>query len=140
MRATLLVPVFAILVLAADEARACGRRCGCRRGHFRAVVVQPYADAPVAYAPQPTTVVEAPTAAASPAYPVAVRPPQATPAGGVQPLYTYEASPGNGVAYYYTYDESGKLVVRQWMDWLFRGGRRAGMPAPPLPIVGRLGD
>lgn len=140
MRTTLLVPVLAILIMPADEARACGRHCGCRHGHPRAVVARPYSYAPVAYDPPPPTFVEAPASAPSPAYPTAVRTPQPTPEGGAQPLYTYEASPGNGGAYYYTYDESGKLIIKQWMDWLFRGGRRAGLPAPPPPLIGRLNN
>ena len=140
MRTTRLVAALAILVLTAGEARACGRRCGCRRGHPRAVVARPYSYAPAAYYPQPTALVEAPSPAASPAYPAAVQAPPAIPENPVQPLYTYEASPENGVAYYYTYDDSGNLVIKQWMDWLFRGGRRAGLPAPPLPLIGRTGD
>ena len=69
------------------------------------------------------------------AAPVATAVPTVAP---VQPTYEYAASPNGQPAYYYTYDSSGKMVVAQWMDWVFRGGRAAGEPAPPLPIIGAL--
>lgn len=153
MRTTLLAPVLAILALSGDEAQACGRRCRCRHGYSRAVVARPYTYAPVAYGAQPYAPVvyytqayapvEAPASSPAPADPTAVQATQATPAGaeaGVRPRYTYEASAENGVAYYYTYNDSGDLIIKQWMDWLFRGGRRAGLPAPPLPIIGRINN
>lgn len=64
-------------------------------------------------------------------------PPQTAAPTEAQPNYTYDVAQGQP-AYYYTYDSSGKLIIQQWMDWLFRGGRDAGMPRPPLPIIGRL--
>ena len=73
------------------------------------------------------------TAAPTPA----VAPVAATPVG-VQPTYNYAAGANGEPAYYYTYDDSGKMVVTQWRDWLFRGGRANGEPAPPLPIIGAL--
>lgn len=141
MRATIPILSCLALFLAADAAQACGRRCRCRRGDFPAVVARPVPYPSVSYysaysVPEPTPYVAAP----APTDPASVRISQPTPAVGVQPLYTYEAAPQENAAYYYTYDESGKLVIRQWMDWLFRGGRRAGMPAPPLPIIGRLNN
>jgi hypothetical protein len=89
---------------------------------------QPVAPQPVAYdSAQPATprpLVRQPAPVSQPA------------PNGVQPLYQYEAGPTGRTAYYYTYDPSGKLIVRRWMDWLYRGGREAGMPPPPLPVIG----
>ena len=138
MRKTVLVPVVAILLLSADAARACGRRCGWRRGHSRVIAVQQVPDPSVSYYSFPTSYVASTGRTNPDPAPIQIRTPQAPPTGGVRPLYIYESTPNDTLAYYYSYDESGKLVIRQWMDWLFGGGRRAGMPAPPLPIVGRL--
>ena len=81
-------------------------------------------------------------APAAPAVTIAASPPGAVAptevASGVQPTYNYAASTSGQPAYYYTYDASGKLIIAQWMDWVFRGGRAAGEPAPPLPIIGAL--
>jgi hypothetical protein len=140
MRTILWVSVSAILFASADEAQACGRRRRCRCQHNPAVYAQAYSYSPVAYYSQPTTFVEMSPPTAPPASTVEVRAPQVASETGVHPLYTYQATPENGVAYYYTYNDSGELIIKQWMDWLFRGGRRAGLPAPPLPIIGRLND
>ena len=117
-------------------AEAChGRRA--RRVAYACVPAYTYAPAPTAtYAPAPMmSYAPAPMPTSNDA-PVAAAPPSAIAAD--PPQYQYNAEPGGPPAYYYTYDNSGKLIVVQWMDWLFRGGRRAGMPAPPLPIIGRL--
>jgi hypothetical protein len=137
MRNTFLVPMIAILLISADTAQACGRRCGCRRRDYSRVVAvkQVYGPA-VSYYFVPTTDVA--LTVPDNQRPVPVQTSQGPPPGGAQPLYIYNNTPDDNSAYYYTYDDSGKLVIRQWMDWLFRGGRKAGMPAPPLPIVGRL--
>jgi hypothetical protein len=138
MKKRVLFPVVAILLISADAAQACGRRCGCRRGHARVVAVQQVFNPAVSYYVYPTSYV----ASTVPKYPDPdpIEISQGPRSGGVQPLYSYDSIPDDNMAYYYTYDDSGKLVIRQWMDWLFRGGRRAGMPAPPLPIVGRLNN
>ena len=81
---------------------------------------------------------QAPPIAGSPSVAPAV---VSAPADGLvaaQPTYDYNAASMGQPAYYYTYDDSGKMVVAQWMDWVFRGGRAAGEPAPPLPIIGAL--
>ncbi len=57
-----------------------------------------------------------------------------------QPLYNYAAADQTRPAYYYSYDNSGKMIVSQWVDFVFRGGKAEGMPRPPLPIIGRLGN
>ena len=117
-------------------ARAC---CGHKtRCHQHRQVCQPVA-APAAYYPAAAASPQAyaaPQTAAAPA--VATAPVAAAPAAGVQPSYNYAAAPAGQPAYYYTYDSSGKLIIAQWMDWVFRGGRAAGEPAPPLPIIGAL--
>ena len=69
---------------------------------------------------------------------MAANPSAPTPQPAVQPAYEYNSGATGEPAYYYTYDESNKLVVTQWRDWLFRGGRMAGEPAPPLPLIGAL--
>ena len=55
-----------------------------------------------------------------------------------QAVGAYPQDLAQGRAYYYTYDDSGKLIIQEWMDWVFRGGREAGLPRPPLPVVGYL--
>ena len=121
-----------MLTLAVD-ARACGHRCHCGRARHRVAISAPMTypppvAGPVAVAPPPAPAAPpmayaAPAAAAVPA-----------PAAAVQPAYVYRANSGDYQAYYYTYNDNGDLVIRQWMDWLFRGGRQAGLPAPPMPI------
>ncbi len=76
----------------------------------------------------PQAMTSAPAVAAAPVSTVAE----------VQPTYEYTAATSGQPAYYYTYDNSGKIIVAQWMDWVFRGGRAAGEPAPPLPLIGAL--
>ena len=101
---------------------------------------------PVYYAPQmadsPAPAAPAPARIPPPAVAVAPAPtvdPAVVPAAvAVAPTYQYNVAPGEATAYYYSYDDSGKLIVQEWMDWLFRGGRRAGMPRPPLPVIGLL--
>ncbi len=133
----------AILAFASSPAEACCHRGARRCGHHRIVYARPVA-APAAYAAAPAVSAPAPAAYASPPQPVAqaVAAPSAvapTPAEapGVQPMYRYAAGEGTP-AYYYTYDSSGKLIVQQWVDWVFRGGKEAGMPRPPLPIIGNF--
>ena len=119
---------------------ACMGHHGRCRGHHRVVAVPactpifmiaaPMASSPAGYAsPQMVATPVAPT-------PVATVGAMAPPS--VQPAYEYAAATNGQPAYYYTYDNSGKLIIAQWMDWVFRGGRAAGEPAPPLPIIGNL--
>ncbi len=129
-----------IAIVAPTPSQACGghrgRGCGL---HHRAVAVacaQP-APAMMSYATPQTMTYATPqgtTAMAAAPAPEALA---ADPAAA-QPTYDYAAAPNGQPAYYYTYDSSGKLIVAQWMDWVFRGGRAAGEPAPPLPIIGAL--
>ena len=146
MRRALFFASIAILVAATGaEAGGWKHRRGCGRSYRSAYsqathaypqVTYAYPQAtyayspPVAYAPAP-----APAAVAYPSNGVAEAPASAI---ALQPSYEYQAEPGGRAAYYYTYDNSGKLIIQQWGDWLFRGGREAGMPRPPMPIVGRL--
>lgn len=123
--------------------QACGGHRGRCMGHHhrRAVTSVAYCPAPVmAASAQPTMSYATPQMAQ--AIPTASVAPvvAAAPAGvaAVQPTYEYAASTNGQPAYYYTYDSSGKMIVAQWMDWVFRGGRAAGEPAPPLPIIGAL--
>ena len=95
------------------------------------VVMAPATGVPMSYA-SPQMAMMAPTQAVAP---VAAAPTVPT---EIQPTYNYSAGATGEPAYYYTYDDSGKMVVTQWRDWLFRGGRAAGEPAPPLPIIGAL--
>ena len=81
---------------------------------------------PVAAVPSPQAAAVAPPVVATPAAPID------------SSALTYTAAPGGAPAYYYTYDKDDRLIPVQWMDWLFRGGRASGEPAPPLPIIGRL--
>ena len=138
----LAILIGSVFFLANDAAEACGR---CRVAHSRPrrVAFQPR---PITYGPAATptpAVAYSPQTASPPmtyAQPVAAPQPAMTPSspGGVQPTYNYLAANPEAPAYYYTYDNSGKLVVSQWVDWLFRGGRAEGMPRPPLPIIGAL--
>ena len=133
-----------LLLVIPSVTEACGGRGGrCRGHHHRQMVAAPVCSpvvmmvAPVAsptlsYA-TPQMAQAAPAASVAPVAagaPVEVAP--------TQPAYEYAAAPNGQPAYYYTYDSSGKLIVAQWMDWVFRGGRAAGEPAPPLPIIGAL--
>ncbi len=160
--------VLATLLLFLSDAEACGRRGRVARRHCQPdyspqVVYHPqpayhpqpnYQSQPVnspqvvyqpqpAYQSQPLAAPEAfsfpqPAASAPPtAWTPVSPPPQA--ASTIQPMHDYTAATtGQRRAYYYSYDSSGKLIIQQWMDFLFRGGKEAGMPRPPLPIVGRL--
>lgn len=143
--------VVAVVAVACDPASACGRRKAATQPavvYYRPAPAYPPAaglppmTAPAAFASAPAATPApalAPTATATPA----PAPPAATPTAPVGltvdeapaagPRYAYDPEPG---AYYYSYDENGKLIVRRWMDWVFRGGREAGMPRPPLPVVG----
>ncbi|MBX9624280.1 MAG: hypothetical protein K2X82_10775 [Gemmataceae bacterium] len=130
MKATPLVLTGLAVLMLCDPAAACGRRkkarpaAGCVPPAAPPVCAQPgYLTATQAVLVPGTAGDSVPAAAA-----VAL-----TPTAGVEPRYAYNPEPG---AYYYTYDENGKLIVRRWMDWVFRGGREAGMPRPPLPVVG----
>ncbi len=151
----------AALLLFLSDAEACGRRGRVARRHcqpvYSPVVVyqprptyqpQPFA-APVTYQPQPAYNPQ-PLASARaffPPEPAPSPPPMARTPVPPPPLAATVAQPlrddtatatGERQAYYYSYDSSGKLVIKQWMDFLFRGGKEAGMPRPPLPIIGRL--
>lgn len=130
-----------VVALAGDPASACGRRKAAPRPavvyYHPAPAYPPAAALPPVTAPaltapaaMPATTTPAPVPATTPTAPVGVGVDEAPSAG---PRYAYDPEPG---AYYYTYDENGKLIVRRWMDWVFRGGREAGMPRPPLPVVG----
>lgn len=129
------------------ESQACGFRGRCR-GHHHAVAPMP-ACGPVVMASAPTAgmpmnyampqVSQAPASAPAVApTPVEAVAPAAVAPAATQPTYDYAAGANGQPAYYYTYDRSGKLIIAQWMDWVFRGGRAAGEPAPPLPIIGNL--
>ena len=139
--ASSLILIISIVAASPSSSQACGgHRARCRGHHHRstAMISQPMAS-PVA---MPTTYAS-PQMAQAPASmqvaPVAATPaPTAPVAAGVEPTYDYAAATSGQPAYYYTYDNSGKLIVAQWMDWVFRGGRAAGAPAPPLPIIGAL--
>jgi len=134
----------ALLAFASSPAEACCHRGARRCGHHRIVYARPvaapaaYASAPAVSAALPATYASAPAVYATAPQPVAqaVAPTPAE-APGVQPMYRYAAGEGTP-AYYYTYDSSGKLIVQQWVDWVFRGGKEAGMPRPPLPIIGNF--
>ena len=116
------------LLMMGHEARACGRKARCPSRYYRPVG-PPQATIPYA----PITATQPPPA---PAVLAATAPAPQPSSEGPQPLYSYQAGQGGRPAYYYTYDSSGKLIVQQWMDWVFRGGRDAGMPRPPMPVVG----
>jgi len=139
-----LVGWIAVAFPAATE--ACGGHRGRCHGHHRRAVVAPTCSpavmmgSPVA-SPATMTMSYATPQMAQMAPTVAAAPAPATPppsVAAVQPTYDYTAAPDGVPAYYYTYDSSGKMVIAQWMDWVFRGGRAAGQPAPPLPIIGAL--
>ena len=132
-----------IVSSAAPSQACCGHRSKCR-GHQR-VMAAPACQPTVMAAPvaaMPAMSYASPQFAAAPTMaPAPVAPPMAAApaaAPGVQPSYDYAAGTNGQPAYYYTYDSSGKLIIAQWMDWVFRGGRAAGEPAPPLPIIGAL--
>ena len=137
MRTTILALIASLLVPIA-AAEACGRRLGCRKKQYGPSAARPltYTPAPAA-APYPTMYVANPAPSSPTAPTMTARPPQVDPRG-VRPTYSYESGPEGAPAYYYAYNDSGELIVKQWMDWLFRGGRAAGMPAPPPPIIGRM--
>ena len=122
------------------SSEACGLRGRCH-GHHRRVMAGP-ACAPAVTTAAPvaamSTTYGTPQTAQAAAAPSAVVAEPAMAAPAVQPSYEYAAATNGQPAYYYTYDSSGKLIVAQWMDWVFRGGRAAGEPAPPLPIIGNL--
>jgi hypothetical protein len=127
--------VLGIVLLLGGSAQACGRGRRCCVGARRHVA---YYSQPVLPA-RPAYLYPAPRPAAPPATqaaPVSVQPATQAAPVSVQPAYRYEAGPTGRPAYYYTYDESGKLIVQQWVDWVFRGGREAGMPRPPMPVIG----
>ncbi len=119
--------ILASLLCSTQAAQACGHKRMHRRCRCASVVAQPVSYAPMMVAPASST----PQMAVAPV-------PAAAPAVAVTPAYDYQPAIDNRPAYYYSYDSSGKLIVSQWMDWVFRGGREAGMPRPPLPIVGLL--
>jgi len=154
---TIGIIVGVIVLHSGGTAEACGRGRACHARHHRAVCQTPPAAYPVPAYPmsvaQPAAVASPQTAYVGPvvtaqpavsaqpavtAQPVASQPATVppTPSETTQPRYNYAAADQAQPAYYYTYDNSGKLVVSQWMDFLFRGGRAEGMPRPPLPIVG----
>lgn len=115
------------VLVAVDTASACGRRKAARS---RVVYTGPMPPTVVSHSSPAAAAPAAPASpAAAPSAPAATAPP----AAAVEPRYAYDAEAG---PYYYSYDENGKLIVRRWMDWVFRGGREAGMPRPPLPVVG----
>jgi len=136
-----LILIISIVAASPSSSQACGgHRARCHSHHHPSVAMisQPMAshDAmPMTYAsPQ-----MAQTPASMPVAPVAATAaPTTTAVAAVEPTYDYAAATSEQPAYYYTYDNSGKLIVAQWMDWVFRGGRAAVAPAPPLPIIGAL--
>jgi len=121
-----------------------GQACGPKRMHRGA---QPVSCAQPAYAPQMVayaqpTYASPQVAYAQPTYAqpaLAAQQPASAPAP-VAPTYNYQPASEDRPAYYYSYDNSGKLIVTQWADWLFRGGKQAGMARPPLPVIGLLRD
>ena len=126
------------ILLTSDAAIACGR-CRVARAHPRRVVSQPRtvtAYAPAVTDPSPQVVYAPAMASAQPVPAPTVGIP--APTSVVTPTYTYSAANGESPAYYYSYDNSGKMIVSQWVDWVFRGGRAEGMPRPPLPIIGNF--
>ena len=132
MRTTILALIASLLVPIA-AAEACGHRGRCRKRHYMppAACTPTFSTAPVLTHPTPAIVVATYPTPAAPT--MSTRPPQE-----VRPTYTYEAGPGGAAPYYYSYNDTGELIVKQWMDWVFRGGRAAGRPAPPAPIIGRI--
>ena len=131
-----------VAVQIGQVAEACGR---CRRAHAqpRRVACQPRQiayQAPMSHATpvaSPQMVYAQPTVSARPPAPVMATIPQPA-SGELLPAYQYTAADQGQPAYYYTYDNSGKLIVSQWVDFLFRGGKAEGMPRPPLPVIGAL--
>lgn len=137
-----------LMVASSTPSQACGGRrgrCHCSSRAYLAPMAMPTCGPMMTAMPatMPAMTYGSPQMAAAPAPMTAMAPapapmePTVAPAA-VQPNYNYTAAPGGQPAYYYTYDNSGKLIVAQWMDWVFRGGRAAGEPAPPLPIIGAL--
>ena len=129
---TVTLTLFAILLIPIASADACSRRCQCRKARRSVSYARPIPPTAIPLSLGVPTYPSIPSLQAPAMAPAQVYAPAA------QPTYQYEASPGGPPAYYYAYNDNGELVVKQWMDWLFRGGRAAGMPAPPLPVVGRL--
>ena len=125
------------LLVPTAAASACGRKCAARH-HRRAATCRVVYAAPTSYTYATPQAASHTPLAASPAAAPSLAPAAAPPSPGVVPSYEYPTQPGVAVAYYYTYDDSGKLIIQQWMDFLFRGGKKAGMPRPPLPIVGNF--
>ena len=125
------------LLVPASTASACGRKCGCHHRRHR-IAAPSVSYIPASYA-TPAYVAPAPQGyvQAAPA-PAIANPAAMAEAPAVVPSYEYPTQPGAGGGYYYTYNDSGKLIIQEWGDWLFRGGRVAGMPRPPLPIIGNF--
>ncbi len=122
-----------LLCLSATQAQAFGHR-GRRARACPPPPCSSYAP-PIAYSVPP------PAASFAPAAPVAMAttPTPMTAALPVAPSpYEYTADGQTTPAYFMTTDEAGKPIPVQWRDWLFRGGKEAGMPRPPMPILGRL--
>lgn len=124
-----------LLILSGNIASACGHKArrtrrSCPPPPYR----QPAQVRQTGYAVPPAYVPQASLAPPPVAYqPAPARQPAASP---VAPTYDYAADGAGRSAYYYTYDSSGKLIIQQWMDFVFRGGKEAGMPRPPLPVIG----
>ncbi len=140
--ASSIIIVGLIVINSPAASQACGgHRSRCHGHHHRplARMTQPiYTSAGYAPVARSMTYASPQVAQATPPA-VTPAPVAATPASTVaeaQPTYEYTASTDGQPAYYYTYDNSGKIIVAQWIDWVFRGGRAAGEPAPPLPLIG----
>ena len=122
----------ALLCSAQAAPACCGKRMH-RKAHQVACAQPAMGARPMAY-PRPASAPPMATGQQAMAMPA-----QADPAvASAGPSYNYQPAMENRAAYYYSYDASGKLIVTQWVDWLFRGGRDAGVPRPPLPVIGLL--